>query len=174
MTWQTTLLATGVVLWAAVQYGLAVHALRDLDRRPRVRGNNKVVWALVILGIPIAGALVYAIYGPTSFIRRDRPRPPRLTQAPDPLPGTEAPNPPPAPRPADRGPDSGHPPHHLPPISDEWKPTEGVVPSPQRDGHRPTPAPARKPQLVVDDDNAAGRASVRRPAHPRRSPPKGQ
>ncbi len=74
MTWQTTLLAAAVILWAFVQYGLAVYTLRDLGRRPRVRGNNKVVWALVILGIPIMGALVYTVYGPTSFLRQDRPR----------------------------------------------------------------------------------------------------
>lgn len=74
MTWQTSLLAAAVILWAIAQYGLAVHTLRDLGRRPRVRGNNKVVWALVILGIPIVGALIYTIYGPTSFLRRDRPR----------------------------------------------------------------------------------------------------
>lgn len=96
MTWQTTLLAALVVLWAAIQYGLALHALRDLNRRPRVRGNNKVVWALVILGIPIVGALVYTVYGPTSFIGRERPRtPPRPSErvelpnltADDPSPG---------------------------------------------------------------------------------------
>jgi len=59
-----------VVLWATAQYGLAAHALLDLRRRPTVRGNNKVVWVLVILGVPIAGALIYTVYGPTSFIRR--------------------------------------------------------------------------------------------------------
>ena len=70
MNWQTALLGLLVVIWAAVQYGLAMHALVDLRRRPSVRGNNKVVWTLVILGIPIVGALVYTVYGPTSFIRR--------------------------------------------------------------------------------------------------------
>ncbi len=70
MNWQTILLVLLVVFWAAAQYGLAAHALLDLRRRPTVRGNNKVVWVLVILGVPIAGALIYTIYGPTSFIRR--------------------------------------------------------------------------------------------------------
>ncbi len=70
MNWQTVLLVLLVVLWATAQYGLAAHSLMDLRRRPTVRGNNKVVWALVILGIPIAGALIYTVYGPTSFIRR--------------------------------------------------------------------------------------------------------
>ncbi len=51
MNWsaQTWLLALAIVAWAALQYGLVVWALRDLVRRPRVRGDNKVVWALVIL-----------------------------------------------------------------------------------------------------------------------------
>lgn len=70
MNWQTVVLVLLVLLWAVAQYGLAAHALLDLNRRPTVRGNNKVVWALVILGIPIAGALIYTVYGPTSFIRR--------------------------------------------------------------------------------------------------------
>lgn len=70
MNWQTVGLVLLVILWAVAQYGLAAHALLDLKRRPTVRGNNKVVWALVILGVPIAGAFIYTVYGPTSFIRR--------------------------------------------------------------------------------------------------------
>ena len=82
MTWQTWLLATLVVLWAVAQYGLAVQALRDLQRRPRVRGNNKILWGLIILAVPIAGALIYSVYGPTSFIRRGVPRPVPRVQRP--------------------------------------------------------------------------------------------
>ena len=74
MTWQTWFAAGLIVLAGAVQYGLVAYALRDLLHRPRVRGNNKVVWGLIVLCVPIAGALAYAIYGPTSF--RDRPPPP--------------------------------------------------------------------------------------------------
>ena len=74
MSLQTWLTAVLIVLAAMMQYGLMVYALRDLHHRPRVRGNNKVVWGLVVLCIPFAGALAYAIYGPTSF--RDRPPPP--------------------------------------------------------------------------------------------------
>ena len=70
---QTWLLALGVVVWGAAQYGLVYWTLRDLARRPRVRGDNKIVWALVILTLPVAGALLYAWMGPTSFL----PRPPR-------------------------------------------------------------------------------------------------
>lgn len=67
-----------ILVWAAVQYGLAVWTLRDLLRRPKVRGGNKVLWALVILVVPIVGALVYASVGPTSFLPRPgRPPPPR-------------------------------------------------------------------------------------------------
>ena len=70
---QTWLLALGVVVWGAAQYGLVYWTLRDLARRPRVRGDNKIVWALIILTLPVAGALLYAWMGPTSFF----PRPPR-------------------------------------------------------------------------------------------------
>lgn len=70
------LLIGAVLAWAGTQYGLAFWALRDLARRPRVRGGNKVLWALVILVVPIIGALVYATIGPTSFLpRAGRPGP---------------------------------------------------------------------------------------------------
>ncbi len=71
MSWQRWVLAAVVVVAAAVQYGLVVYALRDLARRPRVRGDNKVLWALVILTLPFAGAVLYAAVGPTSFLPRD-------------------------------------------------------------------------------------------------------
>ena len=69
-SWQTWLLGTAIVLWGAMQYGLVYYTLRDLLRRPRVRGDNKVVWALVILTLPLVGALLYASIGPTSFLPR--------------------------------------------------------------------------------------------------------
>ena len=75
---ETGLLALGIVVWGVGQYGLAFWALRDLLRRPRVRGDNKVVWALVILTLPVVGALLYASIGPTSFF----PRPARVDRAP--------------------------------------------------------------------------------------------
>ena len=86
---ETGLLALGIVVWGAGQYGLAFWTLRDLLRRPRVRGDNKVVWALVILTLPVVGALLYASIGPTSFL----PRPDRATRLPaaaDPPPGPRA------------------------------------------------------------------------------------
>lgn len=67
---ETWLLALGIVVWGVVQYGLAWWTLRDLHRRPRVRGDNKVVWALIILTLPLVGALLYATMGPTSFMPR--------------------------------------------------------------------------------------------------------
>lgn len=73
-TWIVALL---IVLWIVAQFGLAVWALRDLWRRPRVRGDNKVVWALMILMLPVIGPLVYSSLGPTSFLPRPgQPRPP--------------------------------------------------------------------------------------------------
>jgi hypothetical protein len=74
MTWQTGLKIGAIVLFGALQYGLVAYALQDLRHRARVRGENKVLWGLVVLCVPIAGALAYAVYGPTSF--RDRPPPP--------------------------------------------------------------------------------------------------
>ena len=79
MSWQRWLLAVAILVAGAVQYGLVVYTLRDLIRRPSVRGGNKVAWGLLILTLPLAGALAYASLGPTSFLNRpDRPprRPP--------------------------------------------------------------------------------------------------
>jgi hypothetical protein len=70
MTLQTAMLATLITILGAAQYALCIQAIRDLVRRPRVRGENKVLWALAILCVPIAGAIVYNWMGPTSFIHR--------------------------------------------------------------------------------------------------------
>lgn len=70
MSWSSLPLVLLVVTLSLVWYGLQIHALRDLLRRPRVRGNKKALWALLILCVPIAGALVYLSAGPTSFIPR--------------------------------------------------------------------------------------------------------
>ncbi len=70
MTLQTAMLATLIVILGAAQYALCVQALRDLVRRPRVRGENKVLWGIGILCVPIGGAIVYNWMGPTSFIHR--------------------------------------------------------------------------------------------------------
>jgi hypothetical protein len=44
---KTLLLICAVLLWACVQYGLMAWALRDLVRRPRVRGDNKILWGMI-------------------------------------------------------------------------------------------------------------------------------
>jgi len=83
-------LVIAVLCAAAVQYGLTIYALRDLQRRPSVRGNNKVAWGLVILTMPFVGPLLYTYMGPTSFLRRDR-RPVRPLRRPVPRGRTEDP-----------------------------------------------------------------------------------
>lgn len=70
MPLQTIILAVLIVGIGCAQYILAVHAIRDLIRRPRVRGGNKVSWGLTILCLPIVGALIYSWIGPASFMRR--------------------------------------------------------------------------------------------------------
>jgi uncharacterized membrane protein len=71
---KTFLLICAVLLWAGVQYGLMAWAIRDLTRRSHVRGDNKIVWGLLILIVPILGALIYAVAAPAGPIVR----PPRL------------------------------------------------------------------------------------------------
>lgn len=63
-------LFVAILVAAGVQYGLSIYAMRDLIRRPSVRGNNKVAWGLVILTLPFVGPLLYTYMGPTSFLRR--------------------------------------------------------------------------------------------------------
>jgi hypothetical protein len=76
---KTTLLICAVVLWAVVQYGLMFWALLDLRQRRSVRGGNKVLWAFVILCLPVAGALIYAAAAPTTPLAAPlRPMAPRL------------------------------------------------------------------------------------------------
>lgn len=73
MTLHTAILAILIVMFGVAQYALCVQALRDLARRPRVRGDNKALWGLGILCFPIAGAILYNWMGPTSFIHRRAP-----------------------------------------------------------------------------------------------------
>ena len=67
MSWQIWILAIVIAVFAAVQYTLAWRAIADLLHRPRVRGNSHTFWALVILCMPVIGALAYGAVGPTSF-----------------------------------------------------------------------------------------------------------
>lgn len=80
MSLERWLVAILIVIVAAIQYGLVIYTLRDLARRPSVRGDNKTAWGLLILAAPFVGALIYAVMGPTSFLPRPN-RPPRRTVA---------------------------------------------------------------------------------------------
>jgi hypothetical protein len=46
-----------------VEIALLVIALVDLIRRERVRGDNKVVWALIIVLINVIGPIAYLLAG---------------------------------------------------------------------------------------------------------------
>ena len=81
MTWQRSILIAAILLFAAVYYGLAFVALRDLIRRGSVRGQNKTAWALVILCLPILGATLYGFLGMPDA-RAHPPRDPELEFTP--------------------------------------------------------------------------------------------
>lgn len=70
MAWGTIGAGVAVLALAVLWYGLQVVALRDLRVRPRVRGDNKLLWAFAILCVPYVGALGYLSLGPTSFLSR--------------------------------------------------------------------------------------------------------
>ena len=58
---QILLLLSPLIL---IQLGLMVAALIDLERSERrVRGGNKLVWALVIVFVNIIGPIVYFVAG---------------------------------------------------------------------------------------------------------------
>jgi len=46
-----------------IELGLMIFALVDLIRREKVRGDSKVVWALIIIFINLIGPIVYLIGG---------------------------------------------------------------------------------------------------------------
>lgn len=82
---KTVLLVFAVLLWAGVQYGLMAWAVRDLVQRPRVRGDNKMLWGILILTVPVIGALFYVAVAPVTPMAR-APRlvvPPRRLAARD-------------------------------------------------------------------------------------------
>lgn len=86
MSVQTIALALAVIAFGAAQYTLVYQAIRDLMRRPRVRGGNKMPWGLLILCVPIFGALAYGWLGPTSFLQnRAAQQPRRQVAEPDPI-----------------------------------------------------------------------------------------
>ena len=52
-----------IVPIALLEIGLMIWALVDVARRDYVRGNNKVVWILVIVIINIIGPIIYLLLG---------------------------------------------------------------------------------------------------------------
>lgn len=70
MALETIVAGIGVLAVAVSWYGLQAVALRDLRDEPRVRGDNKVLWALAILCLPYAGAIAYLSVGPMTLRRR--------------------------------------------------------------------------------------------------------
>jgi len=82
MSLQTLALATGIVAVGAIQYTLVIQALQDIVHRRRVRGGNKMAWALLVLCVPIAGALFYSSMGPASLLRTGQNPGPATPEAP--------------------------------------------------------------------------------------------
>lgn len=74
MSLASFLLMMAILIAAAIQYGLAVFAIRDLMRRERLRGANKVTWSLIVLCIPFLGPLMYAMLA-TDGLPNPRPSP---------------------------------------------------------------------------------------------------
>ncbi len=61
MKLETILLLAAPVI--ALQLFLMVWALIDLERRPAVRGGNKIVWAVIVVFINIIGPILYFLVG---------------------------------------------------------------------------------------------------------------
>lgn len=79
MSWERTLLVGLIVFLTGTHYVLAWFSIQDLIRRPSVRGGNRMSWGLAILILPIGGSVLYGIYGPTSFLPRERVPDRRIT-----------------------------------------------------------------------------------------------
>jgi len=52
-----------IIPLALIELGLMVWALVDVSRRGHVRGNNKIIWILVIVLVNIIGPILYFILG---------------------------------------------------------------------------------------------------------------
>jgi len=52
-----------IIPLVVIQLGLMVFALRDLIKREKVKGGNKVVWTLIIVLGELIGPVVYLIFG---------------------------------------------------------------------------------------------------------------
>lgn len=85
MSVSTLLLALAIIAFGGLQYTLVYQTIRDLMRRPRVRGGNKTSWALLILCVPILGPLAYGWLGPTSFLQARSSARPQTDEETDPI-----------------------------------------------------------------------------------------
>lgn len=85
MSVSTLLLALAIIAFGGLQYTLVYQTIRDLMRRPRVRGGNKTSWALLILCVPILGPLAYGWLGPTSFLQARSNARPQTDEETDPI-----------------------------------------------------------------------------------------
>ena len=52
-----------IVPLVLIELGLTVFALYDLVKRDKVKGDNKILWGLVIVFIGIIGPIVYLVFG---------------------------------------------------------------------------------------------------------------
>jgi hypothetical protein len=73
VSWQRAVLIALLIFLAGAHYVLAWYSVQDLVRRPAIRGGNRTFWGLLIFIVPVAGSIVYGMYGPQSFLPRDRP-----------------------------------------------------------------------------------------------------
>ena len=74
MTLSSFFLMLAFLVAAAIQYGLAIYAIRDLTHREQLRGANKVTWTLIVLCLPFVGPLLYAMLA-TDGLPLPRPAP---------------------------------------------------------------------------------------------------
>lgn len=59
----TSVLLAVLVPLILIELGLLAWAVVDLVKRERVRGGNKLIWALVILFISTLGPIIYLVWG---------------------------------------------------------------------------------------------------------------
>lgn len=52
-----------IIPLVVIEFGLLIFALVDLVKRPKVKGDNKLLWGILIVLVGIIGPLVYFILG---------------------------------------------------------------------------------------------------------------
>lgn len=58
-----SLLLAVVLPLILIEIGLLVWAIVDLVKRERVRGGNKLIWALIIIFVSTLGPIIYLVWG---------------------------------------------------------------------------------------------------------------